>query len=117
MAEVLVIAGLVLLLFFIFFVRPVRAEQGRRRKDLNALRIGDQVLTRGGLIATVVTVETPADGPMLLHLEVADGVVVKARTEAIAERLRAVDLPLPDGTDPADGPPDAQEDEISRRPP
>ena len=54
---------------------------------------------------------------MLLHLEVADGVVVKARTEAIAERLRAVDLPLPDGTDPADGPPDAQEDEISRRPP
>ena len=90
MLEVLLITGLVVALFFIFFIRPARAEQARRRHDLNALRIGDDVLTVGGLIATVVAVETPEEGPMILHLQVAEGVVVKARTDAIAERIQAM---------------------------
>ena len=91
MAEVLAITGMVIILFFIFFIRPARAEERRRRKDLNELSIGDEVLTRGGLIAIVTAVETPAGSPMLLHLRVAEGVVVRARTEAIALRLRSHD--------------------------
>ncbi|MEE9278167.1 MAG: preprotein translocase subunit YajC [Dehalococcoidia bacterium] len=92
MFEVLGSAGLVLLLFYFLFIRPTRSEQRRRRNDLNALRVGDEVLTTGGLIATVTDVETPANGPMILHLKIADGVVVKAQTAAIAERLRAGDV-------------------------
>ena len=80
MAEVLLITALVLALFFIFFVRPARQVQGRRRRDLNELRIGDEVLTTGGIIAIVVAVETPPTGPMLLQLEIDDGVIVHART-------------------------------------
>ena len=91
MAEVLAITGLVLILFFIFFIRPTRAEERRRRTDLNELSIGDEVLTRGGLIAIVTAVETPAGSPMLLHLRIAEGVVVRARTDAIALRLRTHD--------------------------
>ena len=56
MAEVLLITALVLALFFIFFIRPARAVQNRRRRDLNELRIGDEVLTTGGIIAIVVAV-------------------------------------------------------------
>ena len=93
MAEVVLITALVLILFFIFFVRPARQVQSRRRRDLNDLRIGDEVLTTGGLIATVVAVETPPTGPMVLHLELGEGVVVKARTSAIEERLRAAGQP------------------------
>ncbi len=89
MASVLVITGLVLLLFYIMFIRPARAEQRRRRQDLNALRVGDEVLTTGGLIAVVLNVRTPPDGPMVIDLELARDVVVRARTEAIAERLTA----------------------------
>ncbi|PZC49950.1 MAG: Preprotein translocase subunit YajC [Chloroflexi bacterium] len=89
MAEVLLITALVLALFFIFFVRPARQVQGRRRRDLNELRIGDEVLTTGGIIAIVVAVETPPTGPMLLQLEIDDGVIVHARTSAIEERLRS----------------------------
>jgi preprotein translocase YajC subunit len=89
MASVLVITGLVLILFFIMFIRPARAEQRRRRHDLNALRVGDEVLTSGGLIAVVLDVHTPPDGHMVIDLELARDVVVRARTEAIAERLSA----------------------------
>ncbi|HJN92039.1 MAG TPA: preprotein translocase subunit YajC, partial [Dehalococcoidia bacterium] len=87
MAEVLLITFLVVGLFYFLFIRPTRREEGRRKRDLNALRIGDEVLTRGGLIATVMTVDTPEDGPMVLGLRLADGVVVRARTEAIQELL------------------------------
>ena len=97
MASVLVITGLVLILFFIMFIRPTRAEQRRRRHDLNALRIGDEVLTSGGLIAVVLDVRTPPDGHMVIDLELARNVVVRARTEAIAERLSAA--PEGDGDD------------------
>ena len=93
MAEVLLITVLVLLLFFMLFIRPTRKEQQRRRRDLNELRVGDEVLTTGGLLATVEGVETPGDGPMILRLRLADGVVVRAHTSAITERLDAVDLP------------------------
>ena len=89
MPSVLIITGLVLLLFFIMFIRPARAEQRRRQRDLNALRIGDEVLTSGGLLAVVLDVRTPPDGHMVIDLQIADDVVVRARTEAIAERLEA----------------------------
>ena len=88
MAEVLLITALVLALFFIFFIRPARAAQTRRQRDLNDLRIGDEVLTAGGIIAIVVAVETPPNGPMILHLEIDAGVIVQAHTSAIEERLR-----------------------------
>lgn len=92
MAEVLLITALVVGLFFFLFIRPTRREQAQRRRDLNALRIGDEVLTTGGLIGIVTAVETQPDGPMILSLELADGVVVRARTEAIAQILRPVDV-------------------------
>ena len=65
MTEVILITLLVVALFFIFFIRPARSEQQRRQQHLTELRIGDQVLTRGGLIAEVTDVETPDDGPMI----------------------------------------------------
>lgn len=102
MAEVLLITALVLALFFIFFIRPARAVQNRRRRDLNELRIGDEVLTTGGIIAIVVAVETPPTGPMVLHLEVDDGVVVRARTGAIEERLRTAEEVETDGDQEGD---------------
>ena len=91
MAEVILITILVVLLFYIFFVRPARSEQRRRRRDLNALRVGDEILTTGGFIATVDAVETPPDGPMVLYLRLGDAFVVRARSSAVAELIRSVD--------------------------
>ena len=87
MTEVILITVLVVAAFYLFFIRPTRSEERRRRQDLNDLRVGDTVLTRGGLIAEVAGVETPEDGPMIVLLRLAEGVEVRARTAAIAERL------------------------------
>ena len=90
MTEVLLITGLVVALFFLFFIRPTRIEERRRQRDLNELQVGDTVLTRGGLIAQITGVETPESGPMLIRLRLADEVEVLARTGAIAERIDAI---------------------------
>lgn len=87
MTEVILITVLVVAAFYLFFIRPTRTEERRRQRDLNDLRVGDTVLTRGGLIAEVAGVETPEDGPMIVLLRLAEGVEVRARTAAIAERL------------------------------
>ena len=58
MTEVILITLLVVALFYLFFIRPTRSEERRRQRDLNELRVGDTVLTRGGLIAEVEGVET-----------------------------------------------------------
>ena len=91
MTEVILITVLVVAAFYIFFIRPTRTEERRRQRDLTDLRVGDRVLTRGGLIAEVAGVETPEDGPMVVLLRLAEGVVVQARTAAIAERLSSFD--------------------------
>lgn len=85
MTETILITLLVVALFYVFFIRPARSEQRQRQHHLNELRIGDQVLTRGGLIAEVSGVETPDDGPMVILLTLADGIEVRARTTAIEE--------------------------------
>ena len=87
MTEVLLITALVVAAFYLFFIRPTRSEERRRQRDLNDLRVGDTVLTRGGLIAEVAGVETPEDAPMIVVLRLAEGVEVRARTSAVAERL------------------------------
>lgn len=100
MTEVILITVLVVAAFYLFFIRPTRSEERRRQQDLTELSFGDTVLTRGGLIAEVVDVETPEGGPQIILLKLADGVVVRARTAAIAERLEAAsDDESDDGSD------------------
>lgn len=105
MTEVILITLLVVALFYIFFIRPARSEQRQRQQHLTELRIGDQVLTRGGLIAEVTGVETPDDGPMILFLSLADGVEVRARTSAIEEVIASA----PPSEDELDDDPDDAE--------
>ena len=91
MTEVILITLLVVALFYLFFIRPARSEERRRQRDLNELRVGDTVLTRGGLIAEIEGVETPEDGPMVVLLRLSENVVVRARTAAVEERISASD--------------------------
>ncbi len=81
-------------LFYLAFYRPVQQERRRQREAMASLRAGDQVLTQGGLIATVKEIVVPQEGPTEVVLEVAPGVEVRAVATAIVQRLR----PAPERT-------------------
>lgn len=74
-------------LFYLAFLRPVQQHQKRQRQELASLRVGDQVLTQAGFIATITEIRVPEEhGPTELILDLG-GVQVRALSSAIAQRL------------------------------
>ena len=77
-------------LFYLAFLRPVQQQQKRQREELASLQVGDEVLTQGGLIATIKEVRVPEEpGPTELILDLG-GLEVRAVATAIVQRLRMV---------------------------
>ena len=87
--------ALIALLFYFAFLRPVLQDQKKHRRELQNLRVGDQVLTTAGFIATIKEVRVPEErGPTELVLDLG-GVEVRAVASAIAQRM------TPEETEPA----------------
>ena len=89
------IAWFVLLfaVFYFFIVRPQRRRIAEHNALVTTLRVGDEVITAGGLYGTVRALRDD-----IVELEVSDGVVVRMARAAIA---RAVEpgAPLDDELD------------------
>lgn len=81
----------VIVAFYLVVIRPMTQEQKRQQQDIRNLQVGDEVLTTGGLIATVKEIRVPDQGPVELVLTLAPGVEVRALTGAVARRLRPAD--------------------------
>lgn len=79
--EYLPIIGVVLL-FWLFFIRP----QSRRQKELRAMQaalsVGDQVMLTSGIFATVRALEEDH-----VMVEIADGVAMKVARGAIGNKV------------------------------
>ena len=73
------IAVMVVAMYFLLF-RPQMQQQKTHKSKLESLKKGDQVLTGGGLIAKVVSV----DGEYC-NLEIAQGTKVRALKSTIAD--------------------------------
>ena len=74
-------------LFYLAFLRPVQQQQKKQRQELAHLRVGDEVLTQAGFIATIKEVRVPEEhGPTELILDLG-GVEVRALASAIVQRL------------------------------
>ena len=52
----------IVILFYFIFLRPVQTQQRERRRDLNELSVGDEVLTQAGFIAVVKDIVIPENG-------------------------------------------------------
>ncbi len=76
--------GLVFILFYLFMLLPVQRQNRRRRKEIAALQVGDEVATVGGLIGQITEVS-----PDELTLRLAQGVEVKLLKEAVVERRQS----------------------------
>jgi preprotein translocase subunit YajC len=98
--EVVIALAVVVLAFYFILLRPVIAQQRRQRRDIAGLAVGDEVLTTGGFYARVREIRTQDDGPMLILLEAAPGVVLRATPHAIEkvnERVAEADAGAPGG--------------------
>ena len=74
-------------LFYLAFLRPVQQSQKKQRDELASLRIGDEVLTQAGFLATIKDIHVPEErGPTEIILDLG-GVEVRAVASAIVQRL------------------------------
>ena len=77
--------------FYFILLQPVLKDKKQQRRAQQALQIGDEVVTTGGLIAEVVEIVQPADGPTEIILQIAPNVRVRALTDAIHRRLTTLE--------------------------
>jgi preprotein translocase subunit YajC len=94
MLQLMVTSAILLGGFYYILLRPVLQQQRKTKRDLLELQTGDEVVTTGGLIATVIDIRQPAVGPIELVLELAPGMEVRALTTAILERRTQLE-PVP----------------------
>ena len=73
--------GLVVILYFLM-IRPQVKRQKEHKKMVEALAKGDEVTTMGGIVGRIVDL-----GENFARVEVADGVVVKMRRQAVESVL------------------------------
>jgi preprotein translocase subunit YajC len=86
---------LIVLLFGVMYFMMIRPQQKRRKEAAamqSALSAGDEIVTIGGLHATVVEVEDD-----VVTVEISPGVNVRFARPAIAKVLRQTGTPLADG--------------------
>jgi len=68
--------------FYFLIVRPQRRNAMVRRQLLNAVEVGDEIVTTGGVYGTVVAIEDDT-----LDVEIAPDVVVKLARGAVGARI------------------------------
>jgi len=73
--------GLVVLLYFLM-IRPQIKRQKEHKKMVDALAKGDEVVTMGGIAGRIVEL-----GESFAEVEVADGVQLKVRRQAVESVL------------------------------
>ena len=83
--EVLLVLTAVVGAFYFILLRPVMQQQMKRRRDISALNVGDEVLTSGGFYATVREIRISDDGPVELLLEPSPGVTLRATPAAVQQ--------------------------------
>jgi preprotein translocase subunit YajC len=70
--------------FYLFIIRPQRSQRQRQQQLLNALEVGDEVLTIGGMYGTIAEINDDDD---TVIVEVAPGTRIRMLRRAISQRL------------------------------
>jgi preprotein translocase subunit YajC len=73
---------LVFVVFYFLLIRPQNKRQKEHKEMVAKLGVGDEVVTSGGVLGKVTEMSD-----QFLHLEVADGVVIKIQRHTIGAVL------------------------------
>jgi preprotein translocase subunit YajC len=74
--------ALLVLAFFLLVVRPQRRQLAAHRALVGSLRVGDDIITTGGIHGTIRAIDET-----VLHVEIADGVMIRLARGAVASRV------------------------------
>jgi len=86
--------GLLVVAFFLLFVRPRSRQLAAHRALVASLSVGDEIITSGGIYGTIRSADEN-----VLGVEITDGVVVRVARTAVASRaLQPGDETRDDGT-------------------
>jgi preprotein translocase subunit YajC len=102
--------------FYFFLMRPQRQQRARQQQLLNALEVGDEVLTAGGMYGTIAEIDEEDD---TILVEVAPGTRIRMVRRAVTQRLTMdEDEDGDDGDEDADADADDETpgEEAERRP-
>ena len=80
--SMLVPMGLIFLIFYFLLIRPQQKKQKEHRAMVDALAVGTEIVTGGGVLGKVTAV-----GEQFLTVEVSDGVTVKVQRHSISAVL------------------------------
>ncbi|MEE8306420.1 MAG: preprotein translocase subunit YajC [Gammaproteobacteria bacterium] len=73
---------LIFVVFYFLLIRPQQKRQKEHKAMVEAVQVGDEVVTAGGLLAKVTAV-----GEQFASVEVADGVVLRVQRHTIGSVL------------------------------
>ncbi|AHX11264.1 preprotein translocase, YajC subunit [Neorickettsia helminthoeca str. Oregon] len=79
----LVPLGIVFLVFYIFVIRPQSKKVKEHQAMLDALKIGDSIVTSGGISGVITKIDEKNN---MIHLQIADAVVVKILKSFVLEK-------------------------------
>jgi preprotein translocase subunit YajC len=103
---------IIVLLFgamYFLMIRPQRAKVAAQQRLLNAVEVGDEVLTVGGIYGIVQELEPDEDGGDLI-VEIADGIHVRIARKALATIVKPEDDAEDEGDDELSD--DAEDDDV-----
>jgi preprotein translocase subunit YajC len=78
---------LIFVVFYFLLIRPQQKKAKDHRATLDALRRGDRVVTGGGIVGTVVRVDSPEE----VTVDIAEGVRVRVVRSTISSVLAKPD--------------------------
>jgi preprotein translocase subunit YajC len=91
----LILIGMFAFMYFLL-IRPQRAQQRQRVEMLNQLKVGDEVITGGGIYGEVVQIDTERVMVEIdddVHIAVARGTIAAVVPPEELERLESDDEP------------------------
>ncbi|MGN1392677.1 MAG: preprotein translocase subunit YajC [Succinivibrionaceae bacterium] len=86
--SVFVILAIVMLFMYLFVMRPNSKKRKEQQEQLNSLKVGDEVLTNGGIIGRIQKISDDKD---VYTLEINETTLIKVKRTYIVS-------PLPKGT-------------------
>lgn len=83
--SIIIVWGVFLAIFYFMLIIPQKREAKRRQEMLDSLKVGDKIVTKGGLIGQIVAINKQKK---IIQVSFAKGVVFEMLLDGVAYPLK-----------------------------